>query len=238
MSRQPQMKMATSLFLTFVMGVISSLIAWGLTQSTLSVLITVTIFIILIMAFYRLYPPIRRIVIFNQSGIVNIYQNQSDAEDAIRTKLQTARAIDILTIRGLGILGLKESLLKQMLIDRAGQITIRVLYLNPNSIFVEQRAKEIKENHSTFVHGILLCQKFLSELKYIYKLNIGANMYDDLPIWRMIILDDTAFVSSYIPSCEGHNSAMYEIKSGQKYSLYCVFKRYFEYLYGKCPSGI
>lgn len=160
-------------------------------------------------------------------GIIAVHTNQYEAENSIKKRLLSSKTIDILTVRGLGIFALKDSLIKKTLMERAGQINVRVLFLNPSSKYVEVRAKEVGEEFAAFRQGILLCQGYLGELKNKYNVNLNAYMYDSLPTWRLNFIDNFVYVSSFLPSQEGHHSAMYEISSDKDYSLYSSFKRGF-----------
>jgi len=216
--------------ITIGVGVLASLLAWALTQNFKIVFTSLFLFIIAFIIFIFIYKKAKTLITFKKCGIVNVHTNQYAAETSIREKLSSANSIDILTIRGLGIFALKDSLIRKILVERADQIKVRVLFLNPDSQYVARRAGEVGESAKAFRQGILLCQGYLTELKIQHKVHIEAYMYDTLPVWRLKFMDSALYVSSFQPSKEGHHSAMYELVANGDFSLYNSFRREFEYL--------
>ncbi|GAA1249701.1 hypothetical protein GCM10009676_40260 [Prauserella halophila] len=111
-------------------------------------------------------------------------------------------------MRGLGILGLNDSLLRARIRNR--EVTVRVLLLDPDSDAAQRRATEIGESCQSFTAGVRLSLELLADLA-----NDGATveayLYDLLPAWRVIGLDDTLFVSAFGEVHEGHTSPMYQL---------------------------
>lgn len=209
-------------------GILSSVIAWAITLNLTLGLISIATFTFLFFVFKFIYAKTKILKTFKMCGIVAVHTNQYEAENSIKERLVSAKHIDILTIRGLGIFALKDSLIKHTLIERAGQINVRVLLLNHTSKYVEMRAREVGEDSSAFRQGIILGQDYLQELKNKHNIKINVYLYDSLPIWRLKFIDNCVYVSSFLPSKEGHHSAMYEITSEQNFSLFDSFKRDFD----------
>ncbi len=164
-------------------------------------------------------------------GIVRTHPNQDAAAGEIRKYLGAVTSVDVLTIRGLGIFGLKDSLLRSQLSDTTRQITTRILYLSPSSDFVEIRAREIGENTNTFRQGIILAEQSLITLQQTEMLGLQAAAYDALPIWRLIRVDKHMFVSAFLPRMDGHRSPVLELIDDSGDSVYHVFMRYFDDLW-------
>ena len=57
-------------------------------------------------------------------------------------------------------------------------------------------------------------------------------VYDELPVFRMFLLDDKLFISGYLYGIHGHDATTYFIKK-DKLSLFNVFDRYFESLWNR-----
>ncbi len=53
-------------------------------------------------------------------------------------------------------------------------------------------------------------------------------LYASLPVWRMIWLDDTVFVSAFGDEWEGHESAMYKLAPTPYGALHRGFRREFD----------
>lgn len=93
---------------------------------------------------------------------------------------------------------------------RNREVTVRALLLDPDGEAARRRATEIGENHPSFAAGVRLSLELLADLA-----NDGATIegyvYDLLPTWRVISLDDTLFVSAFGEVHEGHTSPMYQL---------------------------
>jgi transcriptional regulator with XRE-family HTH domain len=84
---------------------------------------------------------------------------QADAAGEIRSAAMHSTGIDLLVVRGLGILGLTGSLLRTtMTRPRAHTLTVRILLLGPTSDAAQRRAQEIGESTQTFIAGIELAK--------------------------------------------------------------------------------
>ncbi|WP_413799122.1 helix-turn-helix domain-containing protein [Streptomyces iranensis] len=67
--------------------------------------------------------------------VVRVYATQADASEDIRQLAVLAKQLDVLAVRGLGIIGLRDSLLRSSLTRPEGQQApqVRVLLLDPES---------------------------------------------------------------------------------------------------------
>ncbi len=213
-----------------VIGVISSLIAWAITENLNYSIIVICIFFVIYLVAYFIYKKLIIIDRFKKCGILEVYQNQNESEVKIKDKISTCNTLDVLAVRGLGIFGLKDSLIRDILIKRAGQMSVRVVFLSPYSKYMYKRANEVGEDIEAFRKGIILAQDFVRELKLRHKVNIKAYSYDSLPIWRLLFIDNRVFISSYQPAIDGHKSPVYEIIANNEYSFYSKFKREFDFI--------
>lgn len=162
------------------------------------------------------------------AGIVGrYYPVQLDAARDIRRQVAATSSLDILAVRGLGLWGLNDSLLRAAMTTptRSGQLAVRVLILDADSEAASRRAEEIGESHGGFVAGIRLAEHKLAELKLHPGIALEAYRYAALPVWRIITTDETTFVSTFDESWEGHESPVCRIDASSGRSLHRGFRR-------------
>lgn len=162
------------------------------------------------------------------AGVVGrYYPVQVDAARDIRRLVVATDSLDILAVRGLGLWGLNDSLLRAAMTtpSRTGPLAIRVLILNADSEAAARRAAEIGESADGFAAGIRLAEHKLAELKLHPGIALEAYRYAALPVWRIIATDETTFVSTFDESWEGHESPVCRIDVGSGRSLHRGFRR-------------
>jgi transcriptional regulator with XRE-family HTH domain len=158
-----------------------------------------------------------------RAEILAVYPSQSTARTEIEHTAQRAATVDVLAVRGLGIIGLNDSLLRCRLRSRSTRV--RVLLLDPDCDGAHRRAEEIRESYGSFSAGIRLSLERLSELAD-EGADIEVGVYDLLPTWRVIGLDETLFVSAFGETHEGHTSPMYKITGSPHGALHRGFRRF------------
>ncbi|GAB2884825.1 hypothetical protein GCM10022245_20380 [Streptomyces mayteni] len=159
--------------------------------------------------------------------VVCVYPGQASAADEIRRLARLAREIDVLAVRGLGLIGLNDSLLRPSLVRVDGLTpTLRILLLAPSALAIPQRAGEIGESEESLASGVQLTEAALKGLRA--SCDIQVYRYHMLPTWRVIRIDSTMFVSAFDVGWEGHESAMCEIAETVSGPLYHGFRRMFE----------
>jgi transcriptional regulator with XRE-family HTH domain len=159
--------------------------------------------------------------------IVRVYSDQAAAAAEIQRAARSASELDVLAVRGLGLLGLRDSLLRPHL-DRDGDSAprLRVLLLDPESPAIVQRASEIGESAESLAGGVRLAEARLRELAVDG--SVEAYRYRHLPVWRIIRLDTTLYVSAFDAAWEGHESATYKVVATPHGPLYRGFRRMFD----------
>lgn len=162
-----------------------------------------------------------------RAEILQVFPSQSTARDEIQALAQRADQIDVLAVRGLGIVGLNDSLIRAAF--RAGTATLRVQLLDPDSDAAEHRAAEIGEALGSFQAGIWLAVQRLQDLA-ADGAAVELHLYAMLPTWRVIGLDDTLFVSAFGENHEGHTSSMYRITGSPHGALHRGFRRFLDEL--------
>jgi transcriptional regulator with XRE-family HTH domain len=166
-----------------------------------------------------------------RAEILAVYPSQSTARAEIEQRAARATAIDILAVRGLGIIGMNDSLLRSRIRDRA--VAVRVLLLDPDGDAAHRRAAEIGETSGSFSAGIRLSIERLTDLASDGA-SIEGHVYDMLPTWRVIGLDGTLFISAFGESHEGHTSPMYKLTGSPHGALHRGFHRFMDEL--RCTS--
>lgn len=160
--------------------------------------------------------------------VVRVYATQSSAAEEIQQQVRAAEELDVLAVRGLGLIGLNDSLLRALLPREQGGkgLRVRVLLLDPNSPVLAQRAAEIGESTESLANGVRLTEARLRELAD--SCDISVWRYQMLPTWRLIRTDSTLFVGAFDAGWEGHESAMYKVVETPHGPLFRGFRRMFE----------
>jgi transcriptional regulator with XRE-family HTH domain len=147
--------------------------------------------------------------------ISRAFTPQSAATREIRARVPQAQTIDVIAVRGLGLLGMNDSLLRAALTaPRPHPLTLRVALLNPDGRFAERRAGEIGETQKIFADGVRLSELHLAELATSERLHVEVYRYEMLPTWRVIAVDETLYVGTFDEQWEGHASPMYRLEPG------------------------
>jgi transcriptional regulator with XRE-family HTH domain len=161
------------------------------------------------------------------------YPSQAEAVQGIRAAASIATSIEVVAVRGLGIVGLNDSLLRSPFFHatNVAERRFRVLLLDPASVFAGQRAAEIKEPADSFSGGIMMTITRMRQLAAESDVAIEVYQYRALPIWRLIIIDGTMYVSMFGDRSEGHESPVYRLVPAPAGALYQGFRRFCHHLY-------
>lgn len=163
--------------------------------------------------------------------------SQSAAADEIRAAAATGTSIDLLAVRGLGLIALNDSLLQPVLTaPRETTATVRVLLLDPESPAAAARAAAIGESAASFAAGIRMALARLAELAAVPHLELAVATYDAVPLWRIIRVDDTQWVSVF-GAAEGHQSAVHR-STGANDALHEGFVLQFAHLWAKATAVV
>ncbi|MGJ5897552.1 XRE family transcriptional regulator [Streptomyces sp. V2] len=160
--------------------------------------------------------------------VVRVYSAQHAAADEIRQQVRDTRELDVLAVRGLGLIGLNDSLLRSCLPRERGShgLRVRVALLDPDSAALDQRATEIGESPQSLAGGVRLTETRLRELAGTCDIRVWR--YRMLPTWRIIRTDSTMFVGAFDVGWEGHESATYKIMATPHGPLFRGFTRMFD----------
>ncbi|MET8687999.1 helix-turn-helix domain-containing protein [Streptomyces sp. NPDC004732] len=162
--------------------------------------------------------------------VVRVYAEQASAAEEIRENAGRAKELDVLAVRGLGLIGLNDSLLRSACLPReqgGTGLRVRVALLDPDSEALKQRAVEIGESPESLAGGVRLAEARLRELQAEGR-DVTAFRYGMLPTWRLIRADDTLFVGAFDTGWEGHTSATYKVMATPHGPLFRGFRRMFD----------
>lgn len=163
--------------------------------------------------------------------VVRVYSAQAAAASEIQRQARQAAEIDVLAVRGLGLLGLNDSLLRNCLAREDGpRARVRVMLLDPDCDAVTVRADEIGESPDSLAAGIRLAEFRMRELSDVC--DIEVYWYRLIPTWRVVRVDETVYVSAFDVGWEGHESATYKVMETPYGPLYRGFRRMFDALVG------
>ncbi|MFE9219855.1 hypothetical protein ACFYN3_26310 [Streptomyces lavendulae] len=155
-----------------------------------------------------------------------MYSAQAAARDEIQQQVRAAKEVDVLAVRGLGLVGLNDSILRAHLVREAGDLRVRVLLLSPDAPALALRAAEIGESAEALASGVRLTEARLRELAGMCDIEVFR--YGMLPTWRLIRADSTMFVGAFDAGWEGHESATYKLMETPSGPLFRGFRRMFE----------
>jgi transcriptional regulator with XRE-family HTH domain len=159
--------------------------------------------------------------------VVRVYETQASATEEIQRQAAEAQEIDVLAVRGLGLVALNDALLRGAL-TRAQPPRARVLLLHPEAPATATRAEEIGESPESLAGGIQLSEARLREIAP--GRDLAVYRYRILPTWRIIRCDTTMYVSVFHADWEGHESAVYKVMETPHGPLWWGFRRMFEAL--------
>jgi transcriptional regulator with XRE-family HTH domain len=156
--------------------------------------------------------------------VLDVFPNQAQASSDIRATARDAADIRILAVRALGLVGLKDSLLRDAVTRQDQPPNVTILLSDPDAASTATRAAEIGESADSFTGGIKLSLTRLAELR---RDGLAVYLYDALPVWRLIALDETLYVSAFATIWEGHESPTYKIVTTSGGALHGGFTRTF-----------
>ncbi len=170
--------------------------------------------------------------------VVRVHSAQAAAAEEIREGARQAAEVDVLAVRGLGLLALNDSLLRDALARPADERRprLRVALLHPESAAVAVRATEIGETPESLAAGIQLTEARLRDLSDCC--DIEVYRYRAVPTWRVIRLDKVLYVGAFDAGWEGHESATYKLIETPRGPLYRGYRRQFDTLIADAERSV
>jgi hypothetical protein len=144
---------------------------------------------------------------------LKIYENQEACEPYLRDAFRNAGKVKILTVRGEKYFADEHSLFKKILREKQGRnCIIQVLVLSPKSNHINDKLAQDLGQHSAEAIKVKmqLVLKILVDLENQNK-NFAVRCYDETPNFKLLLFDDTMFVSAFIEPKNDQNSNMLRI---------------------------
>lgn len=201
------------------------------------------IFFIGALCFRRVRPKVTRLLLrLVGAGIREYFPTQKAATKEIGKAFQEAREIRILAVRAWSIFPVVHdlSLLGDEIRQKGKDCTIRILLLNPfeeggsgRIAFITQRAAEIEDIYQR--EAIALRQQVAMTIDVLRSLkNEGfkceVRMYNELPVFKLLIFDDNAFIGGFKKASVGRNNPLYHVCRNEGL-LFELADRYFNYIW-------
>jgi hypothetical protein len=165
----------------------------------------------------------------HSAEIAAVYPDQASVAATIRRRTADAAELDLLAVRGLGLVGLNDSLLRPALSARTTPLRARVVLLDPDCPAARQRASEIGESPHAFAAGIRLALTKLQDIPHTSPaVHLELALHTRVPVWRIIRLDDVQYISAFTDTWEGHKSTVYEIPHTPRGAFSAGFRRMFD----------
>ena len=215
------------------LGLLTNFI-WAVIADQLNPYLITAIFIFSILAYFLLWSyVIKPILIVRKLKIKATYSQYQKAKSAIKQKMELSSSIKIITIGGGSIAedergGVLDLLYKR---TKAEETQIKILISNPMASGLQERHKELEKLRPCKFDMPSLTKSILTNVQKITARSkaIEVRLYDSKPVWRMFILDDLAFISSYLSDKEGHESEMAVFEKGT--DLFRTFERVFDIMW-------
>lgn len=174
------------------------------------------------------FPELRR------SGLKIVHSSMADATKSIVAAVERTHELRILSNKGTDWLGHDNAILsKPVSVRSVDNLTVFVLLLSQDAPWLRQWSIERNKPLSVIQHDLnsshIIVESYIERQK---NLRYGTRVlyYRDDPIWRLIITDDRAFVSSYANADQARDAAVFEYE-GPNYEIYKGYKRYFDFLW-------
>lgn len=164
------------------------------------------------------------------------FSNQEACESNIREASRNARKVKILTVRGQKYFLGPDSLLHDLISPkRIKNSSIEVLVLSLNSQHItDDLAEELRQHSAKVIRERM--RIVLESLEEIAKnKNFKVRCYDETPNFKILLFDDTMFVSAFTEPKNDRNAKMLQI-TREGNPLFIGFERYFDNLWDRSSS--
>lgn len=174
-------------------------------------------------------------------GITNVYLHRTNARAAISKAWQSAQVIRYIGIQGLDIITHREvmfsDLAKSMKFSNRKTQSAKFLILDPDSGYVKIRAQEVEQQPQEIERGIKHSLEDLYALNdNINTANLEIRLYNCLPIWNLLFLDDVLFLSFYLNGIRGPQSICFE--TNRNSAIFHAFEKYFDYVWDSAKPAL
>lgn len=176
---------------------------------------------------------------FSELGIIKYYQhrNESALLKHINELLEEAQIIKFLGIKGVNIFPGRHITEKEIAVVKNNRKkNIKILLLDPVSKYLEQRVQDIGhtslKHKKDITHAVDDVETLIQEAKGI---NVEYFLYDFMPVWHLLFIDDRLFLAFYLKEVRGEDSPCIELQKDSP--LYFAFDRYFDEIWKECKNN-
>ena len=165
-------------------------------------------------------------------GVVNIYRHRQDAQPTIDDFVQSARTIWFMGIKATSLLSEHQT----VDIDFAQVSKMKILVIDSKSRHVARRTGEV--DHKPEIHRpeIQHNLKKFTVLNEPPRISIAVRLYDFLPIWNLLFIDNVLFLSFYLRGIRGTESLCLQIERPSQ--LFLAFERYFNEMWERAKPAV
>jgi hypothetical protein len=168
----------------------------------------------------------------SQHYFIRVYRNQDECESKIQEAFRRAKKVKILTIRGQQYFSGARSLLHDICISKKSEdCSIQVLVLAPDAAHITE-SLALNLGHSSPERTKRRMRSVLEDLKQLAdeNRNLHVRCFNETPNFKMLLFDETMFVSTYIRPKNDPDTQMLRISREQSL-LFTGFERDFDDLW-------
>jgi hypothetical protein len=179
----------------------------------------------------RIRTPIDLIASLTNSGVVQTYRNFQNAARDIERHMASTSEVRFLSLRGFPVTqetyALHESLRNNL--AKLNTCPIKIMILDPDGLEARERAeiysRMAPEGPENYIKQIRESVNMIKDIGRDFR-NFSFRVYDQAGAFRILILDNAAFVGFYSQNIRGATSIVLRLKRGS--TLYGVFCYYYE----------
>lgn len=177
-------------------------------------------------------------IVTKEWGLCAIYSSRQDMNSSCNVALQDAS--DQIEMIGFGFRSLRDSQDKLIRSKVKKGITVKIISMNPNSVYLTQREKDEKVAPGSIKESILQLNEWTKSLRELApnRDNVQIRFYDSLPQDFYFRSDDHVFVGPYIYGIQSQQTISYEYTGKSK--GFDHYTAYFETLWSDkeyCKDG-
>jgi hypothetical protein len=187
---------------------------------------------------------VRGILRLTSAGIYAYYPTQKAAGALLTTAFNNASNIRILAVRSWSLFPVVSEVtqLGDLVRSKKDKCSLRILLLSPfedridgQPAFVKAREQELDKIQPRDAAGLALSKQIAMALDVIANLkkdglNCSVRLYNELPVFKIFILDDIAFIGGFNRNNVGRNNPIYVVRRNEGL-LFDLADRYFEYIW-------
>ncbi len=187
---------------------------------------------------------LRTLLRLSGAGLNVYYTTQRAAGTALVQTFREANEIRILAVRAWSLFPvvMEVTQLGELVAQKGDKCNVRVLLLSPfteqtdrEPSFIKLREAELDKITPRDAAGLALVEQVRMTLRVIADLkekglNCTVRLYNEFPVFKIIVFDHVAFVGGFSRNNVGRNNPMYQVRRNEGL-LFDLADRYFEYIW-------